>query len=105
MAQHADFSNRRLKVQWEVKAEGSGSVLRARTPRSLLGQMTWLLPVQRYGMPRVVEGRALVVRDGAYWRVTAEGVPALRLALPAAPEPMDDMGPVAFTGAPRKVVR
>ena len=76
MAQHADFSNRRLRAQWSVQADhapgaSKGSVrLQARHPESL-DQLSWMLPADRYAEPRVLDGQARVLRDGAYWRVTA----------------------------------
>jgi hypothetical protein len=76
MAQHADFSNRRLRAQWSVQADpgpdaSKGSVrLQARHPQSL-DQLSWLLRADRYTEPRVLDGQAKVLRDGPYWRVTA----------------------------------
>jgi len=76
MAAQTDFANRRLQVQWSLQPEGRRMVLRADHPGSM-AHMAWLLPVSRYAEPRVREGRAAVARDGAYWRITAEGVPHL----------------------------
>jgi hypothetical protein len=89
MAQHADFSNRRLKTTWSVQADGgtnhstnnSGNNnsnsstrgqlrLQAMNPESL-DSIGWLLPTTRYAQPRVLEGPGSVVRDGPYWRVIA----------------------------------
>ena len=80
MAHYAEFANRRLQVQWQWHAESSGWRLEASHPHSL-AEMTWLLPAQRFERPAVTLGQAQVVREGAYWRVTAEGGNRLELAL------------------------
>jgi hypothetical protein len=93
MAQHADFSNRRLKTDWQLQshsdpnAPGSRLRLLATSPESLDSQ-TWLLPATRYAKPLVLEGPALVVRDGTYWRVTAG--PTTQLVLDTAWLPPTD---------------
>jgi hypothetical protein len=84
MAQHADFSNRRLLAQWHVEPDsaagrGPGALrLLADHPTSL-DELTWLFPADRYAQPQVLQGQARVLRDGASWRVTAG--PGLHLAL------------------------
>ena len=80
MAQYAEFANRRLQVQWHWYTEASGLRLHASHPLSL-AQMSWLLPARRFERPAVLQGQAQVVRDGSYWRVTAEGGKQLLLEL------------------------
>ena len=96
MVQYADFANRRLQVQWQVlpEAGNEGSPAHPATLRlqashpSSLAHISWLLPAQRYGLPKVLQGSALVVREGAFWRVTAGAAPQLVLELATlAPSP------------------
>lgn len=96
MAQYADFSNRRLQVRWQVRAEASAPErmrFEARHAQSL-DQMTWLFPVQQYAPPLVLEGQAQVSRDGAYWRITAGNTPQLVLGLTL-------LGPLEIKFAPQ----
>ncbi len=102
MVQYADFANRRLQVQWQVLPAGANpgnagnpaSAGNAAQPTPLrlqashpssLAHITWLLPAQRYGPPQVLQGSALVVREGAFWRVTAGAGPQLMLGLVTLP--------------------
>lgn len=99
MSHYADFANRRLEVQWRVRADVSKPLqmgLEASHTQSL-AQMSWQFPVQRFAQPLVQEGLAQVQRDGAYWRVTAGAAPRLVVKLPLhpAPEPPPDTGPSA----------
>ncbi|BDT69506.1 hypothetical protein os1_36970 [Comamonadaceae bacterium OS-1] len=89
MAQYADFANQRLQVQWAITpdAQDSGTQtpgaqqLRASHPQSL-AHMAWLLPMQRYAQPVVLEGTAQIDNDGSYWRVVAGDSATLRLQSP-----------------------
>ena len=99
MTQHADFSNLRLQVQWQLLPRSGGQALSASHPLSLK-QMSWLLPTQRFREPRVSEGRAEVVREGEFWRVTAEDVPRLELLLEPALEALPE-GTAAALSTPR----
>ena len=85
MTRYADFANRRLKVQWRLARVGGALRLEASHPTSL-AHMSWLLPAQRFGQPKVLEGSAEVTRDGDFWRVVADGTRQLALSLPAAAE-------------------
>ena len=96
MVQYADFANRRLQVQWQVLPEvgNEGHPAHPTTLRlqashpSSLAHISWLLPAQRYGLPKVLQGSAFVVREGAFWRVTAGAAPQLVLGLSTlAPSP------------------
>ena len=96
MVQYADFANRRLQVQWQVLPEvgNEGNPAHPATLRlqashpSSLAHISWLLPAQRYSLPKVLQGSALVVREGAFWRVTAGAAPQLVLGLATlAPSP------------------
>ena len=94
MAQYADFANRRLQVRWQIQADSAQPQqvrLQASHPDSL-DQMTWQLPALRYAQPLVVEGQALVVRDGPFWRITAGSTARLVVQLPLqlAPDLDDD---------------
>ena len=80
MAQYAEFANRRLQVQWQWRGETDGLRLQASHPQSL-AQMSWLLPAQRFERPTVLQGNAQVLRDGSFWRVSADGGKQLTLQL------------------------
>ena len=90
MAQFADFSNRRLKVGWQLQPKAGHMVLTVDSPDTLQS-LAWLLPAQRFARPTVTEGQARIERDGAYWRVTAADGRRLRLELPSAPQPVDQV--------------
>lgn len=84
MAQYADFANQRLGVQWQIAQDGQSAgvqQLTASHPRSL-EHFTWLLPMQRYAQPVVLQGTAQIDHDGSYWRVVAGAQAALTLRLP-----------------------
>ena len=98
MAQQADFSNRRLQVNWQLLSAAGGHRLRASHPVSL-ARMSWLLPALRYRQPGVLAGQAEVVRDGDFWRVTAADVPLIELALEPALDALP--GGAAAALAPR----
>ena len=102
MAQYADFANRRMQVQWQLRPGAASVTLQASHPDSL-AQMSWLLPVQRYAQPTVLQGRAQVLRDGSFWRVTAEGGKELTLemqAIAAAPRGMSSTAIQFTSGTP-----
>ena len=83
MAQHADFSNRRLQTQWRVEPGDGPTAIRLLADHpSSLDQLTWLLPADRYAEPHLLQGQALVARDGPFWRITAG--PGLHLEVGAA---------------------
>jgi hypothetical protein len=87
MAQYAQFANERLAVAWQLSQEGQttdAQLLTATHPLSL-EHFAWLLPVQRYAQPVVLEGAAQIDNDGTNWRVVAGASPTLRLRLPAHP--------------------
>lgn len=84
MAQYADFANLRLDVQWHIAQDeqfAGGEQLIASHPRSL-EHFTWLLPMQRYAQPVVLQGTAQIDHDGTYWRVVAGASTVLSLRLP-----------------------
>jgi peptidoglycan/xylan/chitin deacetylase (PgdA/CDA1 family) len=84
MAQYTAFANARLAVEWDVQADphdANAQLLQARHPRTL-DHFAWLLPARRYGQPRVLQGRAVITRDGDDWRVVAGDTSLLRLQLP-----------------------
>jgi peptidoglycan/xylan/chitin deacetylase (PgdA/CDA1 family) len=84
MAQYTAFANARLAVEWDVQADAhdaSAQLLQARHPHTL-EHFAWLLPTRRYAQPRVLQGRAVVTRDGDDWRVVAGDTSLLRLQLP-----------------------
>ncbi|BDT69926.1 hypothetical protein os1_41180 [Comamonadaceae bacterium OS-1] len=85
MAQYADFANQRLQVQWAITPDPElpgAQLLSAEHPHSL-AHMAWLLPMQRYAQPVVLEGLAQIDNDSRYWRVVAGPSATLRLRLPA----------------------
>nr|WP_315244012.1 polysaccharide deacetylase family protein [uncultured Albidiferax sp.] len=85
MAQYADFANQRLQVQWNTAPDAQtpgAQQLSASHPRSL-AHMAWLLPMQRYAQPVVLEGKAQIDHDDHYWRVVAGDSATLSLRLPA----------------------
>ena len=87
MVQYADFANRRLQVQWSLLPADAGAAglrLQASHPTSL-AKMSWLLPAQRYGQPKLLQGSALVQREGGFWRVTAGAVTQIELSLAVLP--------------------
>ncbi len=89
MAQYADFANDRLAVQWQITqdAQSAGAQqLTASHPRSL-AHFSWLLPMQRFAQPIVLDGAAQIDQDGVYWRVVAGPAPTLHLRLPAHTSP------------------
>ena len=86
MAQYAAFANQRLAVQWQIEplatdGVGAAQMLSASHPQSL-AHHAWLLPVQHYQKPVVLQGTAHIKRDGDKWRVIAGDGPSLRLRLP-----------------------
>jgi peptidoglycan/xylan/chitin deacetylase (PgdA/CDA1 family) len=84
MAQYTAFANARLAVEWDVQADAhdaGAQLLQARHPRTL-EHFAWLLPARRYAQPRVLQGKAVVTRDGDDWRVVAGDTSLLRLQLP-----------------------
>ena len=135
MVQYADFANRRLQVQWQVlpdageaarpgnpgnlgnpgnpgQPDGAGPAgapawvrLHASHPSSL-AHISWLLPARRYGPPQVLQGSAVVVREGAFWRITSGAAPQLVLRLatlpvaaPSAPNAAPNAAPAAAPAA------
>ena len=83
MAQHAEFSNRRLQARWRLRPDTSAPDrlrLQATHPESL-EQMSWLLPMRQYAQPEVIHGLAQVLRDGLNWRVIAGRTSTLELSL------------------------
>jgi hypothetical protein len=92
MAQYADFANERQAVQWQVTQDGQfagAQQLTASHPRSL-AHFAWLLPMQRYAQPEVLEGTAQIDHDGSYWRVVAGSTSVLRLRLSVPKPPVSD---------------
>ena len=85
MVQYADFANQRLRVQWSTMSDAQmagAQRLSASHPESL-AQMAWLLPMQRYARPVLLEGTAQIDDDGHYWRVVAGDSATLSMRLPA----------------------
>lgn len=92
MAQYADFANARQAVQWQLAHDpqlAGAQQLSASHPRSL-AHFAWLLPMQRYAQPEVLQGTAQIDHDGSYWRVVAGPTAALRLRLPAHTSPVSE---------------
>jgi Polysaccharide deacetylase len=108
MAQHADFSNRRLKTSWSMQADdGTSTSTSTRTTRGSLrllatnseslDSMGWLLSTTRYAQPRVLEGPGWVVRDGPFWRIVAGKTKHLVVSTALLPPALDE----TKTGAPQ----
>jgi hypothetical protein len=108
MAQHADFSNRRLKTSWSMQADDStstststrttrGSLRLLATNSESLDSMGWLLSTTRYAQPRVLEGPGWVVRDGPFWRIVAGKTTHLVVSTALLPPALDE----TKTGAPQ----
>ena len=92
MAQYADFANARQAVQWQLAHDpqlAGAQQLSASHPRSL-AHFAWLLPMQRYAQPEVLQGTAQIDHDGSYWRVVVGPTAALRLRLPAHTSPVSE---------------
>ena len=104
MARQAEFSNRRLQVQWQLVARPGGQWLRASHAQSL-AQMSWLLPASRYRQPRVLQGRAEVLREGDLWRITAQGDQHLEVALEPTADALPDGAAAALWQPQRPTAR
>ena len=69
MSQLADFSQRRIEVNWSAAPAGSSTVYSARHP-SGLNDMTWLLPKARFNQPVITQGKGAVSADQVNWVVS-----------------------------------
>ncbi len=108
MTQYADFANRRQQVRWQVQGNETGGATGAAATTGTqrleashaesLARMSWLLPVNRYAQPKVIEGSAQVLREDLYWRITAQGGTRLRVVL--AQQPLAPAAPAATPAMP-----
>jgi peptidoglycan/xylan/chitin deacetylase (PgdA/CDA1 family) len=81
MAALSAFLDRREAARWTVTRGNDGDRIEAETSDSLR-DLTWLVSADRYGEPRIIDGRAKIGRDGADWTVTATKGMRLVIHLP-----------------------
>jgi hypothetical protein len=80
MTDVASFLTAREKVDWVVTLQDNRKVFIAATQPVSLVQQNWRLAAERYEQPKVLQGTAAILRDGADWLVRAEGGQTLVLA-------------------------
>ncbi|MBI3773104.1 MAG: hypothetical protein HY272_10455 [Gammaproteobacteria bacterium] len=78
MTDLANFMNNRAQVSWQVTEDALGRHrFSANHPASLKDQ-TWMLPKRCYNQPKVVLGKADVLKDALNWIVIAKDVTDLQ---------------------------
>ena len=75
----ADFMSRREQVQWQPLPERDGTGGFSASSRASLERLSWRVPQAGRGVPRVVQGSAMVRVDGGQWIVTAGSGQQLRV--------------------------
>ena len=75
----SDFMSRREQVQWQPLPERDGTGGFSASSRASLERLSWRVPQAGRGVPRVVQGSAMVRVDGGQWIVTAGSGQQLRV--------------------------
>lgn len=73
MTDLARFAQRHLDTVWDTTESAGGKVIFKASHPSDLTNMTWLLPVETYSVPKIRKGKGRVYQDGTHYVVTASG--------------------------------